>query len=89
MVVLETGIFFSLGDFSKKAENHLKKRGKPEKSGIPPKSGRLTSLIFSKKNAVTDHSHTCCNITNKIKDKLVLEYNKHKRQHMSTSSSQA
>ena len=31
MAVLETGIFFSLGDFFKKAENHLKKRGKPEK----------------------------------------------------------
>ena len=34
------------GDFSKKAENHFQKSGKyKKKSGIPPKSRRLTSLI--------------------------------------------
>ena len=43
---LETGISFSLGDFSKKAENHLKKLGNlKKKSGILPKSRRLTSLF--------------------------------------------
>ena len=45
---------------------------------------------FFHKNAVTDHSHACCNTVNQQnKGKLVLKYNILQRQHMATSSSQA
>ena len=45
---------------------------------------------FFHKNAVTDHSHACCNTVNRQnKGKLVLKYNILQRQYMATSSSQA
>ena len=45
---------------------------------------------FFQKNAVTDHSHACCNTVNQQKQgQIGIEYDKHQRQYMATSSSQA